>query len=402
MSENVCPDLLSHLTELFEASFGPVDGKRLLHVHAPGRSEISGNHTDHEGGHVIAAALDVAVDGLACANGTNVVRVASEGYPLFEVALDSLDVREDEKGTTASLVRGMAHEVAAAGATPAGFDLAMTCTVPSGGGLSRSAAVEGTFGRAMEVLWDAAAAEPVALAQMSQRTENNYYGKPCGLMDQAAVCLGGLAFMDFEDSANPKTQKLELDFEDHGYALVLVKVGADHAASTDDYAAVPGEMQAIAAKLGHARLCEVDKANFDRQVPALREEFGDRAVLRCIHYWYENGLVDRRWDALQSADVDTFLQLTRASGASSAMYLQNVVAELGREQPAMYALGLAEHVLDGRGAVRIHGGGFGGTIQAFVPLDLADEFVERMDFWLGAGSARRYAVSDKGAYAAWL
>ncbi|MDY4691574.1 MAG: galactokinase, partial [Atopobiaceae bacterium] len=200
----------------------------------------------------------------------------------------------------------------------------------------------------------------------------------------------------------PNTPMRVLDFVDPGLAVGLVRAGPPHAASTDDYAAVPGEMQAIAAKLGHARLCEVDKADFDRQVPALREQFGDRAVLRCIHYWYENDLVDRRWDALQSADVDTFLQLTRASGASSAMYLQNVAAELGREQPAMYALGLAEHVLDGRGAVRIHGGGFGGTIQAFVPLDLADEFVERMDFWLGAGSARRYAVSDKGAYAAWL
>ena len=178
MSDSICPELLSHLTELFEAAFGPVGDGRVLHVHAPGRSEISGNHTDHEGGHVIAAALDVAVDGLARPNGTNTVRVASEGYPLIEVELDTLDVVEDEKGTTASLVRGMAHEVAANGGTPTGFDLAMTCTVPSGGGLSSSAAVEGAFGRAMEALWGVTPAEPVALAQMSQRTENNYYGKP--------------------------------------------------------------------------------------------------------------------------------------------------------------------------------------------------------------------------------
>ena len=390
------------LTKLFEEEFGPIGDRQVLYVHAPGRSEISGNHTDHEGGHVIAGSLDVAVDGIAVATDSNKVRVADEGYPTFEIALDTLDVQESEKGTSASLVRGMAHEIAALGVEPQGFDFAFACSVPSGGGLSSSAAVEAAYGRAMETLWGAPAIEPVALAQMSQRTENNYYGKPCGLMDQAAVCLGGLAFMDFEDSANPKTQKLELDFEKYGHALVLVKVGADHAASTDDYAAVPGEMQAIAAKLGHARLCEVDKADFDRDVPALRKEFGDRAVLRCIHYWYENDLVDRRWEALQSADIDAFLSLTRASGASSAMYLQNVVAELGREQPAMYALGLAEHVLDGRGAVRIHGGGFGGTIQAFVPLDLVDQFIERMDYWLGAGSSRRYKVSDEGAFAAWL
>ena len=150
----------------------------------------------------------------------------------------------------------------------------------------------------MEALWGAEPSRPVALAQMSQRTENNYYGKPCGLMDQAAVCLGGLAFMDFGDPDEPKAEKLGLDFEDYGYALVLVKVGADHAASTDDYAAIPGEMQAVAAKLGRTRLCEVDRTEFDREVPTMRREFGDRAVLRCVHYWHENNLVDRCWAAL--------------------------------------------------------------------------------------------------------
>lgn len=254
----------------------------------------------------------------------------------------------------------------------------------------------------MEALWGAEPSRPVALAQMSQRTENNYYGKPCGLMDQAAVCLGGLAFMNFGDPDEPKAEKLGLDFEDYGYALVLVKVGADHAASTDDYAAIPGEMQAVAAKLGRTRLCEVDRAEFDREVPTMRREFGDRAVLRCVHYWHENNLVDRCWAALQAGDIDAFLDLTRASGASSAMYLQNVTAELGREQPAMFALGLAEHILGRCGAARIHGGGFGGTIQAFVPLGSVDEFIERMDYWLGDGASRRYTVSEKGAYAQWI
>ena len=221
-------------------------------------------------------------------------------------------------------------------------------------------------------------------------------------MDQAAVCLGGLAYMDFEDQAQPKTQKLDLNFEDHGYALVLVKVGADHVAATDDYAAVPREMQDVAAEFGKARLCEVDVADFDAKLPELRAKLGDRACLRAVHYWYENGLVDKRWAALNAGDIDQFLTLTRESGASSAMYLQNVVAKLGSEQPSMYALALAEHVLDGRGAVRIHGGGFGGTIQAFVPLDLVDTFITKMNGWLGEGSARHYAISDKGAYAAWL
>ena len=395
-------DTLTHLKKLFEDSFGPLDGKRALYVHAPGRTEVAGNHTDHEGGHVIAGSLDVAVDGIAVAREDNVVRVADEGWPTFEITLDNLDVHEDELGTSASLVRGMAHEIAATGAAPCGFDFAFTCTVPSGGGLSSSAAVEAAYGRAMEALWNAPAVDAVTLAQMSQRTENNYYGKPCGLMDQAAVCLGGLAYMDFENAAEPKTQKLELNFEDHGYSLVLVKVGADHAASTNDYAAVPGEMQAVAAEFGKARLCEVSRSELDAKLPELRAKLGDRACLRAIHYYYENGLVDKRWAALNAGDIDAFLAFTRASGASSAMYLQNVVAELGQSQPAMYALALAEHILDGRGAVRIHGGGFGGTIQAFVPTELTQHFIEQMDAWLGEGSARHYTITDKGAYAQWL
>ena len=395
-------ETIRSVKDYFEKSFGPLEGKRALYVHAPGRTEVSGNHTDHEGGHVIAGSLDVAVDGIAVAREDNVVRIADEGWPMFEVTLDDLDVHQDELGTSASLVRGMAHEVAATGVEPHGFDFAFTCSVPSGGGLSSSAAVEAAYGRAMEALWGAPEIDPVTLAQMSQRTENNYYGKPCGLMDQAAVCLGGLSFMDFEDQAQPKTQKLDLNFEDYGYSLVLVKVGADHAASTDDYAAVPGEMQAVAAEFGKKRLCEVDPADFNAKLPQIREKLGDRACIRAVHYWYENGLVDKRWAALNKGDIMSFLTLTRASGASSAMYLQNVVAELGSSQPAMYALALAEHILDGRGAVRIHGGGFGGTIQAFVPMELIDTFIDQMNAWLGEGSARHYTITEKGAYAQWL
>lgn len=404
MASTTREQALEQARRLFEESFGPIPADaRVLAVHAPGRSEISGNHTDHEGGHVIAGALDVSVDGIAVANGTQTVRVADDGYPTFTVELDSLDVREDELGTSQSLVRGMAHEIAAHGGTPAGFDFAFVCTVPSGGGLSSSAAVEAAYGRAMEALWGAPEVDPVTLAQMSQRTENNYYGKPCGLMDQAAVCLGGLSFMDFEN-ARPATEKLALSFEDHGYSLVLVKVGSDHADLTDEYAATPAEMQAIAAELGHTRLCEVDQADFDAAVPALREKFGDRAMLRAIHYWHENDLVDKRWAALNDGDIEAFLAYTRASGASSAMFLQNVSASGVdvREQHAMIALGLAEHVLRGRGAARIHGGGFGGSIQCFVPVDLVDEFIARMDAWLGEGSCRAYAITEEGASATWL
>ena len=402
MSDQATPKLPDRLDNLYAGAFG-TGGEPALLVVAPGRSEIAGNHTDHEGGRVIACALDVCAMGLARANGTDTVRMVSEGHDPLEVRLDSLEAQDSERGTTASLVRGMAHEVtAAAGVKASGFDLALCSDIPVGGGLSSSAAIEAALGRAMEALWGATPAEPVTLAQMCQRTENNYYGKPCGLMDQAAVCLGGLALMDFADAHEPKTQKLELAFEDFGYALVLAKVGTDHAASTADYAAIPGEMQAVAADLGHTRLCEVDRAAFDAQLPALRASHGDRAILRCIHYWHEDELVAERWKSLNIGDVATFLELTRESGASSAMYLQNVAAELGREQPAMLALGMAEHLLEGQGAVRIHGGGFGGTIQAFVPLEQVEGFCAQMDAWLGEGSCTRYGVSPEGARASWL
>ena len=387
--------------ELFGREFADVEHERLLAVHAPARSEISGNHTDHEGGHVIAGALNVAIDGVAAANGTDRVRVASAGYPTFEISLDSLDEREDEHVTTAGLVRGMAACMAATGRTPAGFDLAMTSDIPSGGGLSSSAAVEAALGRVMEALWEGPAVTPIELAKMGQFAENRYFGKPCGLMDQAAVCLGGLAFMDFEDAAEPRTAKLELDFDAAGYALCLVDVGCDHAPFTADYAAVPVEMQQVAHEFGSERLCEVDQAEFDRRLPELREKLGDRAILRAIHYWRENELVDKRWDALTAGDIDRFLELTRESGASSAMFLQNVSTG-GSFQPAMLALGLAERILDGRGATRIHGGGFGGSVQCFVPLDMVEDFTAQMNAWLGEGACVHYQIAEKGAHATWL
>ena len=369
---------------------------------APGRTEIGGNHTDHQHGRVLAGSVNIDMIAAAAPNDKNQLRVQSEGYDLCVIDLNDLEARKEEENTTAALLRGECAAFTQRGAKLAGLDVYVSSNVPKGSGVSSSAAFEVLIGVILNDCFMTEKVSPIAIAQIGQWAENVYFGKPCGLMDQAAVCLGGLAYMDFEDQAQPKTQKLELNFEDHGYALVLVKVGADHVAATDDYAAVPREMQDVAAEFGKARLCEVNVADFDAKLPELRAKLGDRACLRAVHYWYENGLVDKRWAALNAGDIDQFLVLTRESGASSAMYLQNVVAKLGAEQPSMYALALAEHVLDGRGAVRIHGGGFGGTIQAFVPLELVDTFIAKMNGWLGEGSARHYAISDKGAYAAWL
>ena len=383
-----------------DATFGPHAEAGLYS--APGRTEIGGNHTDHQHGRVLAGSVNIDMIAAAAPNTLNQLRVQSEGYDLCVIGLDDLAARKEEENTTLSLLRGECEAFRQRGAKLAGLDVYISSNVPKGSGVSSSAAFEVLIGVILNDCFMTDKVSPIEIAQIGQWAENVYFGKPCGLMDQAAVCLGGLAYMDFEDQAQPKTQKLELNFEDHGYALVLVKVGADHVAATDDYAAVPREMQDVAAEFGKARLCEVDVADFDAKLPELRAKLGDRACLRAVHYWYENGLVDKRWAALNAGDIDQFLVLTRESGASSAMYLQNVVAKLGSEQPSMYALALAEHVLDGRGAVRIHGGGFGGTIQAFVPLDLVDTFITKMNSWLGEGAARHYAISDKGAYAAWL
>lgn len=388
------------VSELFSQSFGAGAAPTLAAI-APGRSEIAGNHTDHEGGQVIAGALDVAVCALAAPNGTDTVHMVDASYGPVEVKLDSLEARESEQVSTAGLIRGMSAELAATGRTPQGFDLACVSSIPAGGGLSSSAAIEAMLGRVMEALWEGPAVDAVELARMSQRTENIYFGKPCGLMDQLAVCLGGLAHMSFADPAAPAAEKLALNFDDAGYALCLVDVGCDHAPFTADYAAVPTEMQQVAREFGCERLLEVSEAAFDARVGELREKLGDRAVLRAVHFWYENRLVERRWSALTAGDVERFCALTRDSGASSAMYLQNVSSG-GSFQPAMLALGLAERILEGRGALRIHGGGFGGSIQCFVPLELVDEFSERMDAWLGQGAVRHYHIAEEGAQAAWL
>ena len=392
------------LIDEFEKKYGTNRTVRLYS--APGRTEIGGNHTDHNNGVVLAGSVNLDMVAVVSPNEENVIRVKSLGFDkIDDVDVTNLVPQPCEAEHSASLIRGVAKGIVDAGGKVGGFDCYTTSNVLRGSGLSSSAAFEVCIGAILRGEYnnnDMEKFNQVKIAQIGQYAENVFFGKPCGLMDQAAVCLGGLAYMDFEDQAQPKTQKLELNFEDHGYALVLVKVGADHVAATDDYAAVPREMQDVAAEFGKARLCEVNVADFDAKLPELRAKLGDRACLRAVHYWYENGLVDKRWAALNAGDIDQFLVLTRESGASSAMYLQNVVAKLGSEQPSMYALALAEHVLDGRGAVRIHGGGFGGTIQAFVPLDLVDTFITKMNSWLGEGSARHYAISDKGAYAAWL
>lgn len=385
---------------LYLETFGDPAGAKMLTVHAPARSEIAGNHTDHEGGCVIAGALNASIDGAAALNGTDTINVTSKGFGSLSIALDDLSVHDDEHNTAAAFVRGVAHEMLQTGREPQGFNLALSTTIPSGAGLSSSGAFEATLARTMGMLWDGPYLGPAELAFLCQRVEHTYFGKPCGLMDQLSVILGGLSFMDFSDPNRPTNEVLDANFESFGHALFLIDVGCDHTQFNYEYVQVAREMQMVAEQLGKTRLCEVAEDDFDDAVPQLRERLGDRAVLRAIHFWRENRLVKERWRALKSGDFRTFLERTKESGASSAMFLQNISTG-GIYQPAMVVIGMAQRALGSYGAARIHGGGFGGTVQAFVPLDMADTFQERMDGWLGEGACRKYEISPMGTYAVW-
>ncbi len=392
------------LAQAYRDAFGQDAPGRVLGVVSPGRTEIAGNHTDHEGGEVIAGAVDRYVCGLFAPRDDRRIRLASEGYGMVELDAADDEPRAGERAATAALVRGLAAGFHARGygCDGGGFDAVVRSEVPAGSGLSSSAAFELLVAQALNHLWAGGMLDALELARMAQEAEHAYFGKPCGLMDQASVALGGIAHMDFRDPEAPTVERLGFDFAACGYAICLVAVGADHAANTDDYAAVPAEMNAVARRFGATRLCEVDEARVLHDLPQIRAELGDRAALRALHYFREDRLVQGRAEALTTGDMATFLELTRRSGASSAMYLQNVSAGSVASQPAMVALAVAEELLGDREAVRIHGGGFGGTIQAFVRLEEAEAFCRSMDKTLGGEAAAAYAIDGKGARAQWL
>ena len=385
--------------EQFRRQFGDA-ADRLLLVTAPGRTEIAGNHTDHEGGTVVAGAVRRYVQGVVAPRTAGRVRVKSEGYDLVELDLQDLAPRGGERETSAALVRGIAAGMAREG-RPSGFDAYLTSGVAVGSGLSSSAAFELALAQAMNGLWAEGRLDAASLALVAQAAERDYFGKPCGLMDQMAVALGGIARMDFSRAGRPDVTRIDYDFADDGFALCLVSVGADHSANTADYAAVPQEMQAVARAFGREVLSEVSESELLHHLGEVRASLGDRAALRALHYFREERLVEARFRALEAHDLAAFLEATTLSGASSAMYLQNVSIGGSAEQPAMVALAVAEELLGGRGAARIHGGGFGGTIQAFVRADEAQEFCRAMDEALGGEVAEVLAIDPEGARFAW-
>lgn len=364
---------------------------------APGRTEISGNHTDHQHGCVLAGAVDLETVAQVCLNGTDRIRVCSEGYSPVEVSIGDLAVREEEKNTTAALVRGVAAAFAGRGAVLQGFDAAVHSTVLPGSGLSSSAAFEVLMGTICNELFFEKKLTAVEIARIGQYAENVYFGKPCGLMDQTASSVGGMVFIDFEDPAKPVVEQLDFDFASAGHALCIIDSGADHADLTDEYAAIPGELKEICAHFGKSVLREIPESEFFAGLPALRHQVPDRAILRAIHFYQEQKRVLCQAQALRESDFDTFLKLVTQSGHSSYMYLQNVIpAGATVHQDVAVALALCDTLLQGRGGFRVHGGGFAGTVQAFVPLDMLEEFRQGMEAVLGEGSCHVLSIRPEG------
>ena len=364
---------------------------------APGRTEIGGNHTDHQRGRVLAAAVNLDTVAAVRLNGTDEIRILSKGYPVCQICVKDLEPKEAEINTTAALIRGVAARFAQLGCAVRGFDAYCESTVLPGSGLSSSAAFEVLVGTIINHLFFDAKVSQAEVAKIGQYAENVFFGKPCGLMDQTASSVGNLVTINFFAKDAPEIRPVNFDFSQCGHALCIIDSGADHADLTDEYAAVPGEIKAIAAYFGKEVLTQIDEAEFFGALPALRTKCGDRAVLRAIHFYQENARVPKQVAALESGDFDAFLKLIKESGYSSYMYLQNVIpAGYKAHQDVAVALALAEHYLAGRGAYRVHGGGFAGTIQAFVPFDLLDTFVAGMDAALGEGACHVLSIRPQG------
>ncbi len=365
-----------------------------------GRTEISGNHTDHNYGRVIAASLDLDIIAVASPAAGSSIRVHSEGFGEQKVDFEAYSVPDEAKfGTSESIIAGMCAGFKKNGHKVGGFDAYATSNVLKGSGMSSSAAYEDMIGNILSHIYNDGKVDNVEIAMLAQYAENEFFGKPCGLMDQVACAAGGIVGIDFADPAAPVIEKLDFDITGAGYNLCIVDTGGNHADLTDDYASVPAEMKSVASHFGKKVLRELDEETVIADIPALREKVGDRAVLRALHFFAENKRVGEMNDALRAGDLDAFLAGILASGRSSFCYLQNVYTTKNlSEQGLSLALCLADKYLSGaRAAFRVHGGGFAGTIQAFVPSHLAEGFRALMDGAFGEGACLILNIRPYGA-----
>lgn len=388
------PEQKEKLDAGFLAAFGTAPER---YFSAPGRTEIGGNHTDHQRGRVLAGAVNLDTQAAVRCNGTNTIRILSKGYPMSVVELDQLTPVAAEINTTPALIRGVAARFVEMGCKVEGFDAYVESTVLAGSGLSSSAAFEVLVGTILNQMFFSGKVSQPEIAMIGQYAENVFFGKPCGLMDQTASAVGGMVTIDFADPNAPDIQPVEFDFAACGHALCIIDSGADHADLTDEYAAVTREYKALCEFFGKEVLTQVPEADFYANISVLRQKCGDRAVMRGIHQYEENKRVVLQVEALKNGDFNQFLALIKESGNSSYMYLQNVIpAGYVAHQDMAVALGLCAHYLQGRGAYRVHGGGFAGTVQAFVPMDLLESFRAGIDGALGEGACHVLSIRPQG------
>ena len=387
-----------HAVEEFEKLYG-ADREAALYSVA-GRSELSGNHTDHNHGCVIAASIDLDIIAVASPSAGSVIRVKSEGFPEDVVDFGVYNAPNPARYEKSdSLIAGMVAGFRKEGLAVGGFDAYTTSNVLKGSGISSSAAFEDMIGNILNYVYNDGKVSNVEIAKLAQYAENRFFGKPCGLMDQMACAVGGIIAIDFRDPSAPVIEQTDFDLSAAGYNLCIVNTGGNHADLTGDYASVPAEMKSVAAYFGKEVLRDTDENAVLAAIPALREKVGDRAILRALHFFAENRRVAAQKAALKAGDLDTFLANVIASGRSSFCYLQNVYTTKNvSEQGLSLALCLAERVLSGkRAAWRVHGGGFAGTIQAFVPTEDVAEFRAVMDAAFGEGRCIVLRVRPEGA-----
>ena len=387
-------ELMLEYGETFPCS----DDAETLLFSTPGRTELGGNHTDHQHGHGLAASVNL--DTIACVvpNNSQTIRIKSRHHRLAEVDLSDLSVKKEETGNSVSLLRGVAARLTQLGYTMGGFDAYTTTRVLRGSGLSSSAAFEVLTATIMNQLFCGGSLSSTELAKVGQYAENVYFGKPCGLMDQMACATGGVIVIDFKDPDTPDLRRVQVDLSRFGHALCIIDTRASHADLTADYAAITQEMRQVAACFGREILGDVSFDQFRESLATVRATCGDRAALRAYHFFRDDQRVLLECDALEKGDFDTFLHHVRQSGRSSFMYLQNVSNyRESRSQPVALLLALAEDLLAGRGACRVHGGGFAGTIQAFVPLDILSSFVAGMEAVAGQGACHVLSFRSVGS-----
>ena len=380
----------------FESLYGERENAVILSV--SGRSELSGNHTDHNCGRVIAASVNLDIVAVAAPLAGSEIRLTSEGFGEDVLNFDEYNAPDEARfGTSASIIAGMCHGFRKEGYGVGGFCAYTTSNVLKGSGLSSSAAFENMVGTILNHLYNEGNVDNVKIAMLSQKAENEFFGKPCGLMDQVACAAGGVVAIDFEDPAMPKIDFLKINMPEH--RLCIVDTGGNHADLTGDYAAVPAEMKAIAAHFGKSCLREITREDVISEIPALRTKLGDRAILRALHFFAENVRVGEQTEALRERDLARFFEGVKASGRSSFCYLQNVYTNKNvEEQGLSLALCLAEGFLADRfGAWRVHGGGFAGTIQCYVPADAVEDFRALMDGAFGEGACIVLRIRAEGA-----